>query len=311
MMKIHGVLIVFAVVAAVVIGWGVSEVRLRNAPPVVAAVAAQERAKADKLQAEADVARSRADVAHTDAEIARQSVSAAVALRGWMYLGGGVALAVLFIGSAFAVVAFLNVRARVLYPNAAGQFPILIERRFSGQLVALDLSRSLGPLSVIEHDGRAAFALPGSEAVALQLATQAQAAGVLVGIASKAAGEDVVSQVGKVAGSLPAPSFASPAGDNLRLVYVKQAGGANSEAARDLADVREFIKGASVRGLSRRSWVGHTFASGHDCTRSRYDGLVEKVVRAGVIERDGQSWRLAVSEREALDAFGVGEQDVE
>lgn len=313
MNKIIGGLIMFAIVAALLIGLNLSRLADRQAPDIRAAIAKQEQAKADELQAEADIMRQSAEQARLDTEAKRQALPELTASVRWYALGGAIAFAVLAVGLAWAAVTYARTRAQCVYPDARGQWPILIDRRWDGVLLIADTSRNLSPVMQIDRVGNVAALIEPTELSALQLATQAQASGAMVAIArggNQSAGK-VIETVTQAAKQLPAPTFANAnGGDGLRFVYVKQAAAANTEAGRDLADLREFITGAKVRGLVRRAWLGLRFASGHECTRTRYDELIRQCERAGVICREGQSWKLAVSEAEALDAFGVGDKDI-
>jgi hypothetical protein len=312
MTKLIGGLVVFAIVAALLLGVNLARLAAQQSPDVRAALAEQEQAKAAQLRAEADYTRQLAEQARLETEAKRQALPAVAAAKRWYALGGAIAFAVLVVGLAWAVVTYARTRAQCVYPDMRGQWPILIERRWDGVLLIADTSRNLSPVMQIDREGNVTALIEPAEVSALQLATQAQASGAMVAIArgSEQSAGDVIESVSRAAKALPAPTFANAGGDGLRFVYVKQAGEANTEAARDLADVREFITGAKVRGLARRAWLGVRFASGHECTRTRYDELIRTCERAGVLCRDGQSWKLAVSEAEALDAFGVGEKDI-
>ena len=315
MNKITGSLIVFAIVAALLLGLNLSGVVERQSAEVLAAIAKQEQAKADKLQAEADITRQSAEQARIETEAKRQALPEIAASLRWYALSGGIAFAVLAVGLAWSAVVFAMMRAQTIYPDRAGQWPILVSRKWDGSLLIADTSRSLSPVLRIDRAGNVTALIESGELSALQLATQAQASGAMVAIArgGQQPADAIVESVSRAAERIPAPTFANAKdgpGENLRLVYVKQPGEANTEAGRDLADLREFITGAKTRGLARRAWMGVRFASGHECTRTRYDDLIRKCERAGVICREGQSWRLAVSEAEALDAFGIGDKDI-
>jgi len=313
MNKITGSLIVFAIVAALLLGLNLSGVVERQSADVLAAIAKQEQAKADKLQAEADITRQSAEQARLETEAKRQALPEFAASLRWYALSGGIAFAVLAVGLAWAAVTFAQTRAQCVYPDRAGQWPILVSRKWDGSLLIADTSRSLSPVLRIDRQGNVTALIETSELSGLQLATQAQASGAMVAIArgGQQPADAIVESVSRAAERIPAPTFAN-SGDarSVRFVYVKQAGAANTEAGRDLSDLREFISGAKVRGLARRTWLGLRFASGHECTRTRYDDLIRKLERASVICREGQSWRLAVSEAEALDAFGIGDKDI-
>jgi len=104
------------------------------------------------------------------------------------------------------------------------------------------------------------------------------------------------------------PTFAREEPRQKSFVYVRSAS-TGEKHKRDLQDVREFLERGAVMGFSRADWVGHNihFGSGHDCTRTRYDELIQMCNRANVIEPEGKTWRLACSLDEALDCFSDGE----
>lgn len=268
---------------------------LQSSPETRAAIARQERAKAAKLESEAAAAR-------TLANAAAEAQSSIVYAFRWGAVGVGGGLLILFVGGAWWAVHWLRVRAMLLTPRN-GQLP-LVATRIEGQWVILDTARSLSGVTAYTP-----LAAP-TEAAQIQIATQAQATAALVAIASKANGEDVVKRIGKAADVLPVPSFGG-AGDGPRFVYVKNGAHGTTEAQRDLQDLREFLQGAAIRGLARRAWMGHNFSSGHAGTRARYEALIDRCLKAGVIRPEGQSHVLAVSESEALDAFGIGAADID
>jgi len=308
MERIHGALIGGLVLAALVIGLVLSGA-LRQSPAITAAVARQEAAKAAKLEAEADQAGAQAEIAQNEAEAARLALPAIAASKRWYALAGGIAFGVLAVGLAMAAVTWANVRARTVYPNADGHYPIFVDRFLDGSLRVLDTSRGLGPVTRVALDGAAAMPLPASEAAALRLATQAQAAAVMIGVsATSHSGADVAERVKRAAGALPAPTFASAGEDGLQMVYVK--GGAQSKAERERQDSEEFIRRGWAGGLARSRWMGEKFqGTGNRIGRTYYDELCRMLARAGVIADEGDGWRPLVSVDEALDAFGLAHSD--
>jgi len=301
-------LIVFGIVTAAALGLMASGALWKSQPGIAAAIARQEGAKAALLEAQAEAQRAAAAEAWIRADAHRLATGEIAAGIRWRELGAGIAVAVLLVGAALAAVTWASVRARVVYPDRRGMWPILIDRR-RGSLVVHDTGRALGPVTIIGPGGDVAQPLPGSESAALQLATQAQAAGVMVGIAGSGDARNVAARVGQAAKSLPAPTFANnmPAGSALRFAYVKTPGMASSAAARELQDLHEFIRlGQNGRGLARRDWIGQHFAgSGNRCTRTYYDAITARLARAGCLGKDGSAWAWQVDERESLDAFSL------
>lgn len=93
------------------------------------------------------------------------------------------------------------------------------------------------------------------------------------------------------------------------LVWVRHS--QTDRAKRDLQDVREFIERGAVNGFARADWVGRDirFTSGHKCTRTRYEALIEAGLKANVLQVKGNSHELACSVADALDCFSDGEND--
>ena len=106
--------------------------------------------------------------------------------------------------------------------------------------------------------------------------------------------------------STPSPSAGAIAApkEKLHMVYVQGQG--VSEADRELCDLREFVERGALQGFTRQLWLGHKYQSGHDGTRERYDKLVDIATQAGVLEPSGRTWRLAVSQEQAVDALNLG-----
>lgn len=131
-------------------------------------------------------------------EAARQTLPARVARDAIIQVAGAFALAVLVVGGAAAVVSWLGVRASIVYPNAAGQYPIVVRHSATGQTVVYDPSRALGPVAVIQAPNRVQRQVSGGDPVVslpvgtdhrtqAQITTQAQAAGLIVAATRKGA----------------------------------------------------------------------------------------------------------------------------
>lgn len=318
--KLVAWLVVALVIAAGLLGLVLGVRSALEAPPVVAALAAQEQARAEALKAEAAQAWAAARRAESDSLVWQTTESSRAGALALFVQVLGLAAAALVIGLVVALVRAANVRAAVLWPNSRGAWPVLLERR-DGALAVLDVGRMVSPLVVIGPAGVQAPSL-ASEPAQIQITSQAQAAGVMTSIAAQRDGAGLREQaagrlsagVARAGEVLQAPAFASDAPSSgrqaVRFVYVKSPRG-NAAAERELADLREFVEGASVRGLARRPWLGYRFRSGHECTRARYDALIGRLKGAGVVIADGQSLRLAVSESEALDAFNLNDTDAQ
>lgn len=300
MNRLLAALVVFAVLAALVIGLLLSD--------ALAEPAAIVEARARQAQANASAAEARAAQAWVQAEADRRVLPEIEQGKRWAALGSGVAYAIATIGAALAIAAWLNVRARVIYPNADGHYPIIVDRRLNGETRVIDTSRGLGPVIVLKPNGTALMPTPASEASALQIATQAQAAATMIGVASRAAAGDVSDRMQRAAGSLPAPSFARTSDDPLRLVYVSDPKQANRQKHEmELRELREIIEQGWAFGLSRERWLGATFAcTGRRCSRAYWERLMERLSRANLISPNAQGgWAPTVTADEALRAFGL------
>jgi len=91
----------------------------------------------------ADQARLRA--VSLDTELKAQP--AAVLSKVMIYTAGGIGAIILAVGLAFAAVAWANKRASSIYPNSAGQYPVIVRRGF-GWVTFHDPNRGLGPAAV-------------------------------------------------------------------------------------------------------------------------------------------------------------------
>lgn len=288
MAKINGGLIIFSIVSALVLGLLIAGIVTQRDDDVLAAIAAQERAKAAKLEAQAETAKALADQERIETEAQAAALPAIVEGKRWMAISAGIASAIVFIGLALATVAYVFVRAVTLYPNEQGHWPIVA--------------------------GRLGWELPGlsNGPAPLQIATQAQASATMIGIAragSESGVQEVARRMGEAAKALPAPTFDAANGDGLQLVYVKN--GQQSKAARELQDVEEFIRRGWMIGLQRSHWLGQKFAgSGNKIGRAYYDDLMQKLARAGLVEDiGGHGFQTIVTLDEALDAFGLAHGD--
>ncbi len=158
-------------------------------------VAEAQRMRQETADAAAAAAQQRQAVA-VEIEAAQRTLPARVARDALIQLAVGIAgalgLGVLVVGGAAVLIEALRVRASVVYPNAAGQYPIVVRHSaITGQTVVYDPSRALGPVGVIQTPNRIAARLANVEPrVSLpvgtdhrtqaQITTQAQAAGLIV-----------------------------------------------------------------------------------------------------------------------------------
>lgn len=199
-------LLLFALAGALIIGllaanyspgnvtWGGLQV---HDPRIDAQAQAIEQAAQDA----AVLARLQQDRRTLDNQTETQAQWAAVAGRVAIYLGLGIGAALLCIGCVAALNTWLIKRAGAIYPNAAGQYPVVVMRGF-GWSSAFDPNRQLGPVMiqktptwldqltavVMAFKAGQALSLPmpaaefpptGKEETMLQVATQAQAVGLM------------------------------------------------------------------------------------------------------------------------------------
>jgi len=161
-------------------------------------------------QARADEVKAGAAVVKAQAETEQRAQGAALAGKSTLYffgyVGVGVGTLVLFVGVAFGIVALVNKRATVVYPDARGQFPI-ITKRGAGWVAFHDPNRALGPGAVIRTPGlieRAAYgwALARGNAPMLEPGaeypqTAGEGAMLQIGVGAQAVQNEVAKQAGR------------------------------------------------------------------------------------------------------------------
>jgi hypothetical protein len=154
-----------------------------------------QRMRQETADAAAAAAQQRQAVA-VEIEAAERTLPARVArdamLQTALGIAGALGLVILAAGGSVALVAWLQVRASTVYPNSAGQYPIVVRHNgLTGQTMVYDPSRMHGPVAVISAPNRAQVRLVGGEPQAAlplgtdhgtqtRITTQAQAAGLLV-----------------------------------------------------------------------------------------------------------------------------------
>lgn len=126
--------------------------------------------------------------AAADARLATATSNAMIAI------AGGIAALIVATGGAMALIAWISKRATSVYPNAAGQYPVIIRRGF-GWVTFHDPNRSLGPAAVYRtptlldivigaiksqpQSVAAQFPASADNQTMTQIATQAQAIGLM------------------------------------------------------------------------------------------------------------------------------------
>lgn len=160
----------------------------------------QDQAEAQRIRQEtadaAAAASQQRQAAAVEIEAAQRTLPARVArdamVQTALGAAGGLGLAILIVGGAVVLVEALRVRASMVFPNGAGQYPIVVRHNgLTGSTMVYDPSRMLGPIAVISTPNRAQAQLAGGEPQAalplgtdhgtqVRITTQAQAAGLLV-----------------------------------------------------------------------------------------------------------------------------------
>lgn len=195
---------------------------VREAEATRVALAAQDESARRAI--ERQVVEAQAEKAWVEAEAARHALPAAALRNMLMYTGVGVGTLVVVVGSAFALVAWLNKRATSVYPNSAGMYPVIVRRAWNGVTIVHDPNRAMGPTTIYTTpspmglllDKKAAlpsahFPAAGSEGSLLQLATQAQAIGLVAAATRKSGGEDSARHAEQLAQALiNRPAISAP-----------------------------------------------------------------------------------------------------
>ncbi len=168
---------------------------VREAEATRVALAARDESAMRAIQRQAMQAE--ADQARVEAQAAAQAQSALV-VRNWLTaLGVGLGGAILCVGLATALTAWVNKKACSIYPNAAGQYPVLV-KPVTGGVIVHDPNRAIGPTTiytlpnlpgaVAERAGwplgkvQVEAPLSAGEAAHIQIASQAQAVGLMAAV---------------------------------------------------------------------------------------------------------------------------------
>ncbi len=177
---------------------------VREAEATRVAITAQDESA--RRAVERSILEAQADKAHAGAQAERNALPAATLRNALIYTGIGVGVLVLAVGSAFAIVAWLNKRATSVYPNCAGQYPVIVKRSWNGVTIVHDPNRALGPTTIYttpsvvgqllrqSQTAQAQFPQPGSEEAVRQITTQAQAGQVMAALAHGARGNPSLQQ---------------------------------------------------------------------------------------------------------------------
>jgi len=247
---------------------------VREAEATRVAIAARDESA--QRAVERQILEARLDKEKADAQAAQNALPAATLRNTLIYTGVGTGVLVFIVGSAFAVVAWLNKQATTVYPNETGQYPVII-RKGLGWIAFHDPSRGLGPGSVYNTPtvfGQVAnaaislaglivavrkgempqilpatmtadYPLPAGEGTMAQLATQAQAVSLMAAATRGDGDPQVKRQVGLVARSLISP--ASQARPALPPVTVLSAEDAESFIRELLLSAPDEIAGELVQ----------------------------------------------------------------
>lgn len=80
---------------------------------------------------------------------AASAATGAYSLRNILIASGlGTGALILCVGGAFAGIAWLNRRATSVFPNASGQYPVIVKRSWNGVTIIHDPNRALGPTTI-------------------------------------------------------------------------------------------------------------------------------------------------------------------
>lgn len=194
---------------------------VREAEATRVAIAAQDESALRAV--ERQIVEAQADKARVEAEAVRQALPAAALRNMLVSTAAGVGALVLAVGSAFAVVAWLNKRATTIYPDSAGMYPVIVKRSWNGVTIVHDPNRALGPTTIYTAPSLAGvlwghkplpatcFPQPGSEGAMLQLSTQAQAIGLVAAATRRSASESDVRRAEQLAQALiNRPAISAP-----------------------------------------------------------------------------------------------------
>jgi hypothetical protein len=177
-----------------------------KSPERIRAEAAIVQAQAEKANAEADLRREEVERVKVDTETARKAQPAAVASQALVYLSLGLGVLILCAGGTLTAIAWLAKQATSVYPNSAGQYPVIVRRSWNGVIVH-DPNRAIGPTTIYTAQdllpmlaARAGLVSPDarcagqghSEGAQLQIASQAQA--VALAAAATRRGNDEAQQ---------------------------------------------------------------------------------------------------------------------
>lgn len=139
--------------------------------------------------AQAAIDRAQAQVTLAAAQNARPSLTTRYVL---LNLGVGLGGLILLVGGALAATAWLYKQASTVYPNAAGQYPLIVQRsRLTGETIIHDPARMLGPAAIYTSQNRVRRWVQAEPAelqapvatdhvTQARITSQAQAAGLLV-----------------------------------------------------------------------------------------------------------------------------------
>lgn len=119
---------------------------------------------------ERQILEAQASKARTDAQAAEKSLPAAILRNALSFVGVGTGILVVTVGSAFALVAWLNKRATSVYPDSSGQYPIFVYKGL-GWRAFHDPNRSLGPAAAYHTPTWLDQALHAAAAIAVTIRT--------------------------------------------------------------------------------------------------------------------------------------------
>lgn len=302
---------------SILAGCGVDEgMKARLADPqIIAELARQESARADKMQAEAAGALAQAEKTQAEAAAAgawsqSESQLAGEWAKRWPWLvimmlaAGGLAM----FGGAAAWTRWAWLRSG-MQPLPGG----LVSLAAGSRAVIIDPVRGLvGGVLAIDAGGVPKPILATSEELAADVARAALVAEAVKHVGGSESRAEIAARVtgslseafAHLAGAVAAPRqwAAVPASPTLRLVKLRSPEAKKkAEAASDAAELREFVEVGSTVGFQRRQWAGYKFkATGRSCSQTRWSIMAGWLKDSELL--DGPA--LVVPAAEALQRLG-------
>jgi hypothetical protein len=283
--------------------------RAWSSPEVVAQIARQEAARADKLQADAETEKAKADAAGAwsrSVQLLAIEWGRRWPVAVWIVLA---AVALVLLGTSAAWVRWSWSRADVV-PLPGGL--IALER--AGTSIVIDPDKLIGGLLQLDKDGVLPV-LQTSEDLAADVARAALVASAVKHVGGSESRAELAARVTESLGAAftslsgaaaaPAPSMRpamAAGGPALRLVPLRTpAEKKKADLANEAAELREFVERGAADGFQRSKWAGYKFTStGRACSQTRWAILSQSLRDVELL--DGSA--LVCDSNEALRRLG-------